>query len=98
MTRLPDMPREPKTILAPQLRFPEFRGGPNWSSNELHTIADPVSERAENEGQNNILTLSGEHGLVLQSEYFGKQTELSDEQITSRRLTPIDWLICAVAP
>lgn len=62
-----------KPGLTPELRFPEFRDGPAWVSNELHTIANPVSERADNEDENNILTLSGEHGLVLQSEYFGKQ-------------------------
>jgi type I restriction enzyme S subunit len=55
------------------LRFPQFRSEPAWVSKELHTIADPVSERADSEDENNILTLSGEHGLVLQSEYFGKQ-------------------------
>jgi type I restriction enzyme, S subunit len=57
----------------PELRFPEFRDAPSWDGKELSSIADPVSERADNEGQHNILTLSGEHGLVLQSEYFGKQ-------------------------
>ena len=59
--------------LVPKLRFPEFRDHPSWQSRELHSIASPVSERAGNEDSNNILTLSGEHGLVLQSEYFGKQ-------------------------
>lgn len=57
----------------PTLRFPEFRRAPAWTSKELSSIADPVSERADNEAQHNILTLSSEHGLVLQSEYFGKQ-------------------------
>jgi type I restriction enzyme, S subunit len=67
------MPSDEKPSLTPRLRFPEFRDGPGWETKELHTIAEPVSERAENEDENNILTLSGEHGLVLQSEYFGKQ-------------------------
>jgi type I restriction enzyme S subunit len=61
------------TALTPKLRFPEFRDDPAWESKELHTLADPVSDRADGEDQNNILTLSGEQGLVLQSEYFGKQ-------------------------
>ena len=73
MTRPPAKPSDPKPALTPKLRFPEFKKSPAWSSKELHTIAEPVSERADNEDQNNILTLSGEHGLVLQSEYFGKQ-------------------------
>jgi type I restriction enzyme S subunit len=59
--------------LTPKLRFPQFSNEPGWTETTLKTIADPVSERAENEDENNILTLSGEHGLVLQSEYFGKQ-------------------------
>ncbi len=67
------MPSDPKPALTPKLRFPEFRDTPGWTSKALHTIAEPVSDRADNEDQNNILTLSGEHGLVLQSEYFGKQ-------------------------
>lgn len=59
--------------LVPKLRFPKFRDEPGWDEKELRTLADPVSERAANEDENNILTLSAEQGLVLQSEYFGKQ-------------------------
>lgn len=73
MTRPTATPSDAKPALTPKLRFPEFRNAPEWESKELHTIAEPVSERADNEDENNILTLSGEHGLVLQSEYFGKQ-------------------------
>lgn len=69
----PAMPSDTKPNLTPKLRFPEFRDGPEWSEEELRTIADPVSERADNEDENNILTLSAEQGIVLQSEYFGKQ-------------------------
>ncbi|MEO6382247.1 MAG: restriction endonuclease subunit S [Nitrobacter sp.] len=67
------MPTDAKPTLTPKLRFPEFLDDPGWMGKELHAIANPVSERADNEDENNILTLSGEHGLVLQSEYFGKQ-------------------------
>jgi len=62
-----------KPTLTPKLRFPEFRGGAGWEESELRTLADPVTDRAENEDENNILTLSAEQGLVLQSEYFGKK-------------------------
>jgi type I restriction enzyme, S subunit len=62
-----------RPVLTPKLRFPEFRDAPGWEESELWTLADPVSERAENDDQNNILTLSGEQGLVLQSDYFGKK-------------------------
>ena len=67
-------PREtPKQSLTPKLRFPEFRRAPEWAEEHLNNLADPVSERADNEDENNILTLSTEQGLVLQSEYFGKK-------------------------
>jgi type I restriction enzyme S subunit len=59
--------------LTPKLRFPEFRDAPGWEEKELRNLADPVSARADNEDANNILTLSTQQGLVLQSEYFGKQ-------------------------
>lgn len=62
-----------KPTLMPKLRFPEFRDGAGWEESELRTLADPVTDRAENENENNILTLSAEQGLVLQSEYFGKK-------------------------
>lgn len=67
------MTDDTNTMLTPELRFPEFRDQSGWKSKELRSIASPVSERADNEDSNNILTLSGEHGLVLQTEYFGKQ-------------------------
>ena len=73
MTRPRTMAIDGKPTLTPKLRFPEFRDEPEWEEKALSTIADPVSERAKNDDENNILTLSGEHGLVLQSEYFGKQ-------------------------
>lgn len=66
-------PAANKPTLTPKLRFPEFRGGVGWEESELRTLADPVTDRAENEDENNILTLSAEQGLVLQSEYFGKK-------------------------
>ena len=73
MTSLQTMATDSKPTLVPELRFPEFRDGPAWKEKELRIIADPVSERAENEDENNVLTLSGDQGLVLQSEYFGKK-------------------------
>ncbi|MSR65347.1 MAG: restriction endonuclease subunit S [Verrucomicrobiae bacterium] len=67
------MTKDAKSRRTPKLRFPEFREGTGWGESELRTLADPVSDRAENEDENNILTLSGEQGLVLQSDYFGKK-------------------------
>ena len=73
MNRTKSAPTNPTASAAPPLRFPEFRDSPDWEGKELSSIADPVSERADSGQHQNILTLSGEDGLVLQSEYFGKQ-------------------------
>lgn len=80
MTRPRTKAKDSELTVSPRLRFPGFRNEPGWERKELNTIADPVSERAANEDKNNILTLSGEQGLVLQSEYFGKQVAGTNSQ------------------
>ncbi len=62
-----------KPALTPKLRFPEFRDQEGWKETQLQKIAQPVSDRAVTGDGDNILSLSGEHGLVLQSDYFGKK-------------------------
>ena len=62
-----------KRALVPKLRFPEFRGAEGWKQKTLNAIADPVTERAIQGEENNVLSLSAEHGIVLQSEFFGKK-------------------------
>jgi type I restriction enzyme S subunit len=57
----------------PKLRFPEFRNLRGWSPTALYVIADPVTERAIQGEEDNVLSLSTEHGIVLQSEFFGKK-------------------------
>ncbi len=59
--------------LVPKLRFPEFRWAKGWVSAPLKKIADPVTDRATTGDAHQVLSLSGELGLVLQSEYFGKK-------------------------
>ena len=59
--------------LVPKLRFPEFRGAKGWVSTPLKKIADPVTDRATTGDAHQVLSLSGELGLVLQTEYFGKK-------------------------
>jgi type I restriction enzyme, S subunit len=59
--------------LMPKLRFPEFRDADGWNETQLQKIACPVSDRAVTGDGDNVLSLSGEHGLVLQSDYFGKK-------------------------
>ena len=62
-----------QSALVPKLRFPEFRKEDGWKEAQLQKIARPVSDRAVTGDGDNILSLSGEHGLVLQSDYFGKK-------------------------
>jgi type I restriction enzyme S subunit len=62
-----------KHTRTPKVRFPEFRDAEGWKETELLKIARPVSERATNGDGDKVLSLSGEHGIVLQSDYFGKK-------------------------
>ena len=62
-----------KPALVPKLRFPEFRDAEGWKETQLQKIARPVTDRAVTGDGDNVLSLSGEHGLVLQSDYFGKK-------------------------
>ena len=59
--------------LVPKLRFPEFRKLAGWAPTLLKAIADSVTERATQGEEDNVLSLSAEHGIVLQSEFFGKK-------------------------
>ncbi len=59
--------------LMPKLRFPEFTKLRGWKETQLQKIARPVADRAVTGDGDNVLSLSGEHGLVLQSDYFGKK-------------------------
>lgn len=57
----------------PTLRFPEFHDADGWKATHLQKLARPVTERASTGDVENVLSLSGEHGLVLQSDYFAKK-------------------------
>lgn len=64
---------EERAALVPELRFPEFRKLAGWTPRSLNEIADPVTERATQGDEDLVLSLSAEHGIVLQSEFFGKK-------------------------
>lgn len=64
-------PAEGETI--PNRRFPEYQNAPEWKEIELQKIAKPVLERAVGLERQVVLTLSAEHGLISQSDYFGKK-------------------------
>ncbi|QZO05125.1 restriction endonuclease subunit S [Agrobacterium vitis] len=59
--------------MKPKLRFPEFKDSDSWKEIPLQKLASPVADRATTLDAENVLSLSGEHGLVLQSDYFGKK-------------------------
>ena len=67
------MKKHDKSALVPKLRFPEFRDAEGWEETPLKAIANPVAERAIQREEENVLSLSAEHGIVLQSEFFGKK-------------------------
>ncbi|PLU23211.1 hypothetical protein BMJ31_15295 [Sinorhizobium medicae] len=62
-----------KPMSTPKLRFPEFREAAEWEETQLIKIARPVVDRAVTGDGDKVLSLSAEHGLVLQSDYFGKK-------------------------
>lgn len=72
-TKTTGLMEDSKPALMPRLRFPEFRKMAGWKKTQLQKIARPVSDRAITGDGDNVLSLSGEHGLVLQSDYFGKK-------------------------
>jgi len=57
----------------PRLRFPEFQDADGWGETQLQKIARPVTDRAATGDGDNVLSLSVELGLVLQSDYFTKK-------------------------
>ena len=61
------------SISTPKLRFPEFQEAEGWKETPLQKLARPVTDRATTADGDSVLSLSGEHGLVLQSDYFGKK-------------------------
>lgn len=72
-TKTSSAKEDAKPTLVPKLRFPEFRDSEGWKETQLQKIARPVADRAVTGDGDNVLSLSGEHGLVLQSDYFGKK-------------------------
>jgi type I restriction enzyme S subunit len=67
-------PAEGETV--PKLRFPEFRRVKKWKDKQLCQIAQQVTDKAKDDDI--ILTLSVEHGLIIQDDYFGKRIAGND--------------------
>ncbi len=75
------------SALLPKLRFPEFQEADGWEEISLLKLARPVTDRATSGDADHVLSLSGEHGLVLQSDYFGKKIagDSTDSYLKIRR-------------
>lgn len=76
-----------RPLFKPKLRFPEFELSNGWKKISLHRLAQPVTDRATTGSGDRVLSLSGEHGLVLQSDYFGKKIagESTDRYLKIRK-------------
>ena len=76
-----------ESALLPKLRFPEFQGADGWQETSLQKLARPVTDRATTGNAGRVLSLSGEHGLVLQRDYFGKKIagENTDRYLNIRK-------------
>jgi type I restriction enzyme S subunit len=61
-----------KRVLAPQLRFPEFREAGEWELTSLAEIADIINEKAGNR-KLTLLSITTGIGLVSQIEKFGRE-------------------------
>lgn len=59
----------------PTLRFPEFKG--EWSQKKLSELANRIT-RKNKEGNENVLTISAQYGLISQLEYFKKSVSAKD--------------------
>ena len=63
-----------KKTCVPKLRFAEFKDSGEWEENALYKIANPVLRKKSTDlNDNNILSLSSEYGLILQTNYFDKK-------------------------
>ncbi len=66
------MSKQGKRALVSELRFPEFRGEPEWEAKPFEDVFKRLT--AKNVGNNeNVLTISAQMGLVSQLEYFNKK-------------------------
>lgn len=61
--------------MAPKLRFPEFTDG--WQIKKFGELFDRVT-RKNSENNQNILTISAQHGLIAQEKFFSKLVSAKD--------------------
>lgn len=65
-----------QTLLTPTRRFPGFEGQP-WKDIPFNEVFDRI-RRKNTVGNENVLTISGQDGLVSQSDYFNKRVAAKD--------------------
>ena len=64
-------------LLSGKVRFPEFEGD-EWVEVKLGEVFDRVKEKNESEYVKNVLTISAQDGLVMQTEYYNKSVASKD--------------------
>ena len=65
-----------QTLLTPTRRFPGYEGQP-WKDIPFNEVFDRI-RRKNTVGSENVLTISGQDGLVSQSDYFNKRVAAKD--------------------
>lgn len=61
----------------PELRFPEFQNDENWNEYDLIQLFSRITKRNTINNQN-VLTISAQHGLISQYDYFNKNVASVD--------------------
>ena len=65
--------------VAPELRFQEFENSTNWDIKKFEKVFERITKKNSINNQN-VLTISAQHGLVSQLEYFNKK--VSSKNVT----------------
>lgn len=60
-----------------KLRFPEFRNDKNWNTESLNVLFERITDKNKELNQN-VLTMSGQMGLISQTEFFNKSVSSKD--------------------
>ena len=68
-------PHKGQTV--PEYRFPEFKGSKGWEEKRLGDIFKRITNKNITNNQN-VLTISAQHGLVSQYDYFHKSVAASN--------------------
>ena len=71
------MSRQVKSVIVPELRFPEFCGLDGWKVKPFQKEFSRITTK-NSENNQNVLTISAQQGLVSQLDYFNKKVAAKD--------------------